>query len=370
MTAREAEKYMRAALDLAKKGEGRTSPNPMVGAVIVSSGKIIAKGYHLKAGFPHAEAMAIKNLKRARRGSVMFVNLEPCDHYGRTPPCTEAIIKSGITKIYIAMKDPNRINSGRGIRKLRQAGIDVHVGICGEEAAFINRAYVKFITRGIPYLTVKLAQSLDGKTAAFDGTSKWISSANSRRYVKKLRSSMDAVMVGVNTVLKDDPTLLAQNRSGKKVARIVLDSKCRIPEDSRLVATAKKAPLILVTTSSAPVKRTARIARKEGVDVVFAKSRKGRVDLKDLMFRMAERGIVSIMSEGGGELAGALVDGGLADEFIFFIAPKILGGKRTSIAGKGAGSINEALILNDLEFHFSGRDIVVRARVPEKQKGK
>ncbi len=363
MTRLKDEKYMRLALDLARKGEGRTHPNPMVGAVIVSSGKIIGQGYHSKAGLSHAEVVAMKNSKVSLKGAVMFVTLEPCDHYGRTPPCTEAIINSGIKKVYVAMADPNPLNSGKGIRKLKRSGINVNVGLCEAESRFLNRAYVKFISSGMPYVTVKLAQSLDGKIAARDGTSKWISSLESRRYVKKIRSRVDAVMVGINTVLNDDPTLKAQKRSGKKVVRIVLDSKLRTPERSRLVVTADSLPLILATTSEAPSKKIKSLSRKNGVEVIVAKADKGKVGLKDLFRDLAKRGIVSILSEGGGELAGSLFDGKFASEVIFFVAPKILGGKKVSVAGQGASNISDAIILRDKEVFTSGGDVVVRAKV-------
>ena len=366
MTEKEAEKYMRFALSLALKGEGRTHPNPMVGAVIVSGGKVIGQGYHVKAGLPHAEVLAIKNSKTSLKGAVMFVTLEPCDHHGKTPPCTEAIIKSGIKKVYTAMKDPNPVNSGRGIQKLRRSGIDVKVGLCNAEARFLNRAYVKFISSGMPYVTVKLAQTMDGKIAANDGTSKWISSLASRRYVKKLRSSADAVMVGVNTVLTDDPTLMAGKRPGKKVLRIVLDSKLRMPENSRLVNTSGCVPLVLATTSAASPGKVKSISRKKGVEVILLNSDKGKVDLGDLLRTMADRGVVKIISEGGGVLSGALLDGNFVDEVVFFIAPKILGGQMVSVKGKGKTNISEAILLKEVKVLKSGVDILVTAQVEKK----
>ena len=359
----EAERYMRFALDMARKGEGRTHPNPMVGAVIVSGKKVIARGYHHKAGSPHAEIIAMKSSKSPLKNAVMFVTLEPCDHYGKTPPCTKSIIESGIKKVYVAMRDPNPVNSGRGIRKLLKNGIAVDIGIGGKEAAYLNRAYIKFITTGLSYLTVKLAQSIDGKLAARDGTSKWISSSASRQLVKKMRASSDAVMVGINTVLKDDPTLMAAKRTGKKVARIVLDPRLRTPENSRLVKTADIAPLIIVTTPDASSLRSARLARKKGVEIVTAKKRRGKVDLKDLLKKMGEKGIVNIFSEGGGELAGALIEGGFADEVVFFIAPKILGGNKFSIGGEGVPGINDAILIEHADISTCGGDVVVRGKL-------
>ncbi|MFA6635789.1 MAG: bifunctional diaminohydroxyphosphoribosylaminopyrimidine deaminase/5-amino-6-(5-phosphoribosylamino)uracil reductase RibD [Candidatus Omnitrophota bacterium] len=367
----EAERYMRLALDLARKGEGRTHPNPMVGAVIVSGKKVIARGYHHKAGSDHAEIMAMKSSKGPLKNAVMFVTLEPCDHYGKTPPCTSSIIESGIKKVYVAIKDPNPINSGRGIRKLLKNGIAVDVGICRKEAAYLNRAYIKFITKGLSYVTVKLAQSIDGKLAARDGTSKWISSAESRQLVKKMRAYSDAVMVGINTVLKDDPALLAAKRPGKKPARIVLDSRLRIPENSRLVKTADIVPLIIVTTPDVSSKKSVRLARKSGVEIVIAKSSGGKVDLEDLLKKMGEKGIVKIFSEGGGTLAGALIEGGFADDVVFFIAPKILGGNKFSIGGKGVPGIKDAIVIERAEISTCGGDVVVRGNLRgEGQRGK
>jgi diaminohydroxyphosphoribosylaminopyrimidine deaminase / 5-amino-6-(5-phosphoribosylamino)uracil reductase len=363
MIRRQAEKYMEYALGLAVKGAGRTHPNPMVGAVIVSSGKIIGEGYHRKAGLSHAEPVAIKNAKKDPKGAVMFVTLEPCDHYGRTPPCTEAIIKSGIRKVFVAMKDPNPINSGRGIRKLRRNGITVEVGLLSRKARELNRAYVKFVREGMPYVTIKLAQSADGKIAAGDGTSKWISSPLSRSYVKKLRAFSDGVMVGINTVLKDDPLLMPARRPLGSFYRIVLDSDLRISTGSRLIATAGLSPLILATTSSAPEKKIKSLSSKMGVEVLVLKNKNRQVDARELLRKLAGRGIISILCEGGGELAGSLVDKDLADEAIFFIAPKILGGERFSVAGKGASSMDRATILTDVHTFKSGIDVVMRGKI-------
>lgn len=361
MKRSEAEKYMAEALKLALKAEGRTHPNPMVGAVIVSSGKIVGRGYHHKAGLPHAEPLAIKNAGKAAVGADLFVTLEPCDHYGKTPPCTDAIIKSGIKKVYVAMKDPNPINSGRGIARLRSSGIKVDLGIMGTEAQFINRAYVKFIKKGLPYITVKTAQSIDGKTAAFNGTSKWISSYRSRMYVRKLRALADAVMVGIGTVLKDDPLLLPSKSSGKKTIRVVLDSRLRIPEKARIIKTAGTGPVVVVTTRAASADKIKRLSARKGVKVMVVKSRNGKVDLGDFLHKITREGVLSIISESGGTLAGGLFDGGFVDEMIFFIAPKILGGTNVSIAGRGVADISEAVELERAEVFSSAGDLVIRA---------
>ncbi|HPN72790.1 MAG TPA: bifunctional diaminohydroxyphosphoribosylaminopyrimidine deaminase/5-amino-6-(5-phosphoribosylamino)uracil reductase RibD, partial [Candidatus Omnitrophota bacterium] len=271
------------------------------------------------------------------------------------------IIKSGIKKVYVAMKDPNPINSGRGIARLRSSGIKVDLGIMGTEAQFINRAYVKFIKKGLPYITVKTAQSIDGKTAAFNGTSKWISSYRSRMYVRKLRALADAVMVGIGTVLKDDPLLLPSKSSGKKTIRVVLDSRLRIPEKARIIKTAGTGPVVVVTTRAASADKIKRLSARKGVKVMVVKSRNGKVDLGDFLHKITREGVLSIISESGGTLAGGLFDGGFVDEMIFFIAPKILGGTNVSIAGRGVADISEAVELERAEVFSSAGDLVIRA---------
>lgn len=358
-----AEKFMRLALALAASAEERTYPNPMVGAVIVKNGKVIGRGYHRKAGLDHAEIAAIKNAKGSVKGAAMYVTLEPCDHYGKTPPCTKALIESGIKEVYAAMKDPNPVTSGKGIRKLRGAGVKVHVGMMEKEARELGRKYIKYITEKMPYITVKLAESLDGKIAAADGSSKWISSERSRKLVRKMRGTFDAVMVGIGTVLEDDPFLLDEARKGYGTRRVVVDSKLRLPERSNLVKTALKSPVIIAVTSSAPGYKVNRLSRVQGLEVVTVRGKAGKVDLKDLFGKLAERGMVNILVEGGGELAGSLFDEKLADEAIFFISPKIIGGSASSVRGKGAATIAEAIRLRDVEVSMSGCDVMVRGKI-------
>ncbi|MFH1664981.1 MAG: bifunctional diaminohydroxyphosphoribosylaminopyrimidine deaminase/5-amino-6-(5-phosphoribosylamino)uracil reductase RibD [Candidatus Omnitrophota bacterium] len=355
--------YMRMALELAVRAEDRTYPNPMVGAVIVRGGKVIGKGHHRKAGRDHAEVAAIKNVSGPCRGAEMFVTLEPCGHYGKTPPCTDAIIASGITAVNVAMKDPNPINSGRGIRKLKKAGIKVVTGLCAKEAAELNRKYVKFITEGRPYVTVKVAQSLDGKIAAKDGTSKWISSAVSRGYVKKMRPAFDGIMIGINTALKDDPFLLDEKKKGYDTARVVVDTRLKLPTDSNLIRTAGKAPVIIGTTGLAPASRIKKFRKIKNVEVIVTRSRKGRVPLDLLMEQLARRGMVNVLAEGGGELIGGLMDGGLIDEVVFFISPCLIGGGYSSVRGRGVQEIAKAVKLDNIEISESGGDIMVRARI-------
>jgi diaminohydroxyphosphoribosylaminopyrimidine deaminase/5-amino-6-(5-phosphoribosylamino)uracil reductase len=362
----EAEKYMRLALDLAASAGERTYPNPMVGAVIVKGGRVVGRGYHEKAGLDHAEVAALKSVKGSCKGATMFVTLEPCDHYGKTPPCTKAIISSGIKEVYAAMKDPNPINSGKGIRKLREAGIRVNVGVMASEAKELVRKYTRFITKKMPYVTIKLAQSIDGKIAATDGTSKWISSEKSRKLVREMRGKFDAVMVGIGTVLVDDPFLLDAAKKGYATRRVVIDSRLRIPERSNLIKTADRSPVLIAVTPAAPGYKVKKLARIRGVEVIMARAKSGKVDLGDLFGKLAERGIVNILVEGGGELAGSLFDEGYVDEVIFFISPKVIGGGSSSVKGKGARTIVDAIRLRDVEISMSGDDIMVEGKIKSK----
>ncbi len=353
-------KYMELALELAAKARDKTYPNPMVGAVIVTGGRVTGSGYHRKAGEDHAEVRAINSARGACSGGTMFVTLEPCDHHGKTPPCTQAIIDSGIKTVNVAIEDPNPINSGRGIRKLKNAGITVNLGLCAEEAAALNRKYIKFITTGLPYVTVKLAQSVDGKIAARDGTSKWISSDVSRKYTRGIRSDFDAIIVGSNTARMDDPFLLDEKKRGYDVVRVIVDTRLRTPAVSNIIKTADKAPVLIGTTELAPKSRVERFRRLRGVEVTVTRSKKGRVSMKPFLRELARKGMVNVLVEGGGELVGSLIDESLVDEAMFFISPKIIGGSRSSVKGSGAKSIAEALELRDVEVKEFGGDIYIR----------
>ena len=363
MTKTPGEKYMNIALDLAAKAEDRTYPNPMVGAVIVKKGRVLGRGYHRCAGADHAEVAAIKDASGKCSGAEMFVTLEPCDHHGRTGPCTRAIIASGVKAVNIAMKDPNRLNNGSGIRRLRRSGIKVNVGLCSDKARILNRKYIKYVTEGLPYVTVKLAQSIDGKIAARDGSSKWISSEASRRYVGKMRRRFDAVMVGINTVLKDDPFLLDEKRRGYRTSRVVLDTRLRIPVSSNIVQTADRSPVIIGTTKLAGTAKRERLRRLPGVEVLVTRQKGKKVSLKPFLRALGRKNFVNILVEGGGELAGSLLDEGLIDEVLFFVAPKLIGGGYSSVKGKGAENIMSVPELDNLEVKRSGSDILIRGTV-------
>ena len=332
---------MRLAIELAKKAEGRTSPNPAVGVVIVKNGKVIGSGYHRLAGLPHAEINALNAAGSAAKGAALYVTLSPCDHFGRTPPCTDAIIKSGIKKVIISMQDPNPVNKGAGLRKLKKNGIEIISGILEDESRSINKPYIKFVTTGLPYITVKVAQSLDGKIATRTGDSKWISGEDSRRYVHDLRSKVDAVMVGAKTVIKDDPALLSTTSRGRQPARIIVSGSSEIPPDAKIFSSGNS-PIIIATS---------------GV------SGKKKMDLLQLLKNLAQKNITHILVEGGGELIAGLVEKDLVDRFLIFVAPKIIGGRsaKTAVEGTGAKFIKDALRFKNMSVIKFKDDILIEA---------
>jgi diaminohydroxyphosphoribosylaminopyrimidine deaminase/5-amino-6-(5-phosphoribosylamino)uracil reductase len=336
------ERYMRLAIGLARRAEGMTSPNPLVGAVVVKNGRIVGKGYHKKAGSPHAEVNALNAAGKGSRGATLYVTLEPCDHFGRTPPCTGAIIKSGVKKVVIAMKDPNPAKNGRGIKRLKNRGIDVVSGVLGREARSINKPYVKFITTGLPYVTVKVAQSLDGKIATRSGDSKWISARDSRRYVHDLRSKVDAVMVGARTVIKDDPVLLSSRPGAKQPVRVIVDGASGIPSKSRIFSGRHSGEVILASSML---------------------GRKGRADLRKLLKGLAKKGIMHVLVEGGGELIADMVDKDLADRVLIFMAPKVIGGVDaiTAVEGRGISKMAQAKSFNIKALTRFKDDILIEA---------
>lgn len=354
------EKYMRIAIELAQKAEGETSPNPAVGALVVKGAKVIGRGFHERCGLPHAEVNALADAGSRAKGGTLYVTLEPCDHFGRTPPCTDAIIRSGIKNVFIGMADPNPANNGRGMAKLRKSGIKTTVGILEEEARSINLPYIKFMTRGLPYVTVKVAESLDGKIATRTGDSKWITGEDSRRYVRSLRGRVDAVMVGVNTVVKDNPMLLADASSRKQPVRIIVDTGLRTPPGARIFSYIKSSPVII---AAARWTRRARLYQKRGAEVVFAGSKKERVNLTQLLKILAKRGIAHLFVEGGGELIAAMIEEGLVDRFLFFIAPKIIGGRhaKTSVEGRGFDRVGQALVFTKMKARMLDTDILIEA---------
>jgi len=354
---------MKVALRLAAKGRGYVSPNPMVGAVIVNNGQIVGEGYHKKAGLPHAEINALEESGEAAKGATLYVNLEPCNHQGKTPPCTDKIIEAGISKVVAAMKDPNPLNSGEGFRRLRSAGINVKTGILEDKARQLNEAFIKFIKTGEPFVTAKIAMSLDGKIATRTGESKWITGIKARKYVQKLRSEVDAILVGINTIIKDDSELKARDREEKPI-RVILDSQARIPLEARVLK--GKPKTMIATTKYATISRISEL-KKTGAEVLITGEKGGKIDLKELMKKLGKLGITSLLLEGGGEILSSALSTRIVDKALFFIAPKIIGGRDapTTVGGEGIKNISEAVPLKRIKVRRFEEDVLIEGYLSE-----
>ncbi len=354
--------YMKKALSLAKKGKGKVEPNPMVGVVIVKNGKIIGEGWHQKYGFAHAEVNAINNATESLGNSTMYVNLEPCSHFGKTPPCADLIIQKKIKRVVIGMVDPNEKVKGQGIAKLKKAGIEVVCGVLEKEAQKLNEVFLKNINQKLPFITLKSAMSLDGKIACENGNSKWISNEKSRNYVHKLRRENDAIMVGINTVLKDNPQLTCRIKNGRNPIRIVVDSLGKIPLESNIVQTAKEIKTILACSDKIEINKE-EILNEKGLIILKTTSKNGKVNLKNLLEKLYELGICSILVEGGATLNHSLLKEKLIDKFLFFVCPLIIGGKNapSPIAGASAKDIPQASKLEDISYKKFKEDLLITA---------
>ncbi len=356
------EKYMRMALELAEKARGRTSPNPLVGAVIVKDGEIVGRGYHQKAGTPHAEIHALREAGEKAAGAALYVTLEPCSHFGRTPPCSEAVIRAGISEVYVAIRDPNPLVAGRGIKRLTGAGIKVHVGLFGDEARRVNEIFIKYITTRIPFVLLKTAMTLDGKIAALTGHARWITGNAAREKVHQLRDQYDAILVGVNTVLADDPALTCRlPGAGYDPVRIILDSRARIPANAQVINQESGAATYLAVTDKAPVERIKLLSSGKTRIIRTAMDPDGRVDLRDLLQKLGDMEITSLLVEGGAEVAASFLEAGLVDKIITFIAPKIIGGAKAPgpVGGLGRATMDQAIGLTDVSFGQIGEDFWV-----------
>lgn len=355
---------MRMALRLAAKARGRTSPNPMVGAVVVKNGKVIGSGFHRRAGEPHAEAVALQKAGSSARGATLYVTLEPCSHTNkRTPPCCPLVVGSGVRRVVVAMIDPNPHVSGSGIRQLRKAGIEVTTGLLGDEARRLNEAFIKHVTMGMPFVTLKIAETLDGKIATASGESKWITGELARKEGRKLRDSNDAILVGLNTVLNDDPMLTARIPGGRDPIRIIVDSSLRVPLKAKVLSQQSPAPTIIATVSAA--KQKISDLEKAGAAVIRTKSRNGRVDLRDLMRRLGKRNIMSVLIEGGAEINASALKAGIVDKVVAFVAPLLMTGTDSlcCIGGESPSRLSQALRLRDLSVKFVGEDLMVEGYV-------
>jgi len=353
---------MELALKEARKGIGRTHPNPMVGCVVVKGGEVIAKGYHARAGTAHAEVVALKRAGARARGADAYVTLEPCDHVGRTGPCTEALIKSGVKRVFVAMRDPHKIVYGRGFRTLRKAGIEVHVGLLNEECVRLNEDYVHHLREGLPFVVAKMAQSIDGKVATRTRESKWITSEKARRFGQKLRHRYDAILVGVETVLADDPRLTCRLRGGADPIRIVLDSSARTPARAAVlkVAQTSTAPTLVVVGEDASTRRI-RALEKSGAEVLPCSLKDGRIDLRALMALLGERGILSILIEGGPTVMGSFFDADLIQKVYAFVAPMVIGGEQAkgAVGGTGPATLLDASRLHGVTTESVGDDLLI-----------
>lgn len=362
-------KFMNRAIELAEKGVGWVNPNPLVGAVIVRDGRIIGEGWHEQYGGLHAERNAFKNCGEDASGATMYVTLEPCCHYGKTPPCTEAVIEHKITRVVVGMTDPNPLVAGKGIQILREAGIEVVTGVHEEKIREQNRIFLKYITTKRPWIVMKTAMTLDGKIAAYTGDARWVTGMEARQRVQELRRTCMGIMVGKGTVKADDPLLNYRLEDrGRQPVRIVVDSLADIGLDSRLVKSAGEYPLIVAHTAKAGEIKLA-LLNNSGVETLCCRTQDGRVDLQDLLEQLGRKGIDSILLEGGGELNEAFIRQGLVDEVYSFIAPKIVGGKeaKTPVEGNGFARMGEAVELEQIHVETIGNDILIRGVLKKKK---
>ncbi|MCR5357638.1 MAG: bifunctional diaminohydroxyphosphoribosylaminopyrimidine deaminase/5-amino-6-(5-phosphoribosylamino)uracil reductase RibD [Lachnospiraceae bacterium] len=359
MRGQPEERFMRRAIGLAANGEGYVNPNPMVGAVVVKDGRIIGEGYHERFGGLHAERNALASLTGSAEGSDIYVTLEPCCHHGKTPPCTEAIIENKIGRVIIGSADPNPLVSGKGVKQLRDAGIEVVTDFLKDECDELNPVFFKYIKTGQPYVVLKYAMTMDGKIATTTGESKWITGEESRTQVQRLRHKYMAIMAGIGTVLADDPMLNVRIDGLKSPVRVICDSGLNIPIDSNIVNTADKYRTILAHAIRDEEREKALSDRS--CELIYLPGGDGRVDIKGLISRLGADGIDSVLIEGGGTLNDSLIREGLADRVEVFIAPKIFGGRdaKTPVEGSGVASINEAALYELKETAYYGNDILL-----------
>ncbi|SDN36391.1 diaminohydroxyphosphoribosylaminopyrimidine deaminase [Fictibacillus solisalsi] len=348
--------YMKLALENARAMKGQTDPNPMVGSVIVNENRIVGIGSHLKPGEPHAEIHAIRMAGEKAKGGTIYVTLEPCSHYGRTGPCAQAIVKAGLSKAVIASLDPNPLVSGRGVAILKEAGIEVITGIMEKESQQMNEVFNKFIVRKLPFVTMKSAATLDGKIATATHDSKWITGEAARKDVHQIRNENMAILVGVNTVIKDDPELTARIPNGRNPVRVILDSTLRIPVSSKVVQD-KKAETWIFTTERAGGEKRQEL-ESHGVSIFSTKSRDGRVNPAEVLHFLGEQQISSVMIEGGGAVNASFLEQKLIDKFVVYMAPKLLGGSLspTFLEGEGADRMSGAVDLREMTVEQVGED--------------
>jgi diaminohydroxyphosphoribosylaminopyrimidine deaminase/5-amino-6-(5-phosphoribosylamino)uracil reductase len=354
-------RHMARALRLAARARGRTAPNPMVGAVVVAGDRIAGEGWHPRAGDPHAEVFALRQAGDAARGATLYVTLEPCCHHGRTPPCTEAVLAAGITRVVAAMGDPFPKVAGGGFTRLREAEVQVECGLLEAEARALNRPYLKAVGTGLPWVTAKIAMTLDGKIATRTGDSRWITGEAARRYVHRLRDWNDAVLVGIGTARTDDPQLTARLPRARNPMRVVADPRAELPLGSHLVREAHSIPTVAFVDPEADTEPLER----HGVQVERLPATAGRLDLEEGLRRLVARGIHSVLCEGGASLLGSLFDAGLVDDVVWFVAPKLVGGREApgALGGLGVERMADAWQLEDLRLRRFGEDVAFTSLV-------
>ncbi|HDD35572.1 MAG TPA: bifunctional diaminohydroxyphosphoribosylaminopyrimidine deaminase/5-amino-6-(5-phosphoribosylamino)uracil reductase RibD [Candidatus Desulfofervidus auxilii] len=353
--------YMQYAIALAKKARGRTSPNPLVGAVIVKDGRIVGKGYHKKAGLPHAEIEAIKAAGEQAKGADLYVTLEPCNHYGRTPPCTEAILRAGIKRVFVGMRDPNPHVKGKGIEYLKSKGIEVEIGILEKKCQRLNEMFIKYVTTGMPFVSLKLAATLDGKIALNNSETKWITNKKSRLFTHHLRDIHDAILVGINTVLKDDPALTTRlpKKKGRDPVRIILDTHLRIPLNAKVLHLNSDAKTVIVTAFDVLTEKV-KVLETMGVEVWQIGLENGQLSLRELLALLGKKGIMSVLVEGGAKVATSFLKQKLVDKIYFFYAPKIVGREHLSMVGElGISSLKKAIQFKDVSLRRFENDILI-----------
>jgi diaminohydroxyphosphoribosylaminopyrimidine deaminase/5-amino-6-(5-phosphoribosylamino)uracil reductase len=358
------EQYMRRALALAQEAEGETSPNPMVGCVIVDDdGNIVGEGYHHKAGEPHAEVNALAEAKKLARGATAYVTLEPCAHYGRTGPCCVALARAGIRRVVVACTDPNPLVAGQGLQYLRLQGIEVETGVCEQEALRLNERFLTWISKQRPFITLKYAMTLDGKIAARTGDSKWITGEEARAFAHRLRRQHDAILVGIGTVLEDDPELTCRLVMGKNPLRVVLDSQLRISLMAQVLN--PEADTLIITGEAADAVKVAALSSLPNVEVLRLPLAQGRLPLPMVIAALAERGVTSLLVEGGSAVHGAFKDADLCDRVYAFIAPKLIGGSQafTPMGGVGSDLIEDGWQLEQVECSALGGDFLLTGLV-------
>jgi diaminohydroxyphosphoribosylaminopyrimidine deaminase/5-amino-6-(5-phosphoribosylamino)uracil reductase len=357
--------FMRRALALAERARGLTSPNPMVGAVLVRDGEVIGEGFHTRAGAPHAEIEALRAAGGRAEGATLYVTLEPCAHQGRTPPCAPAVVAAGLRRVVVAMDDPNPSVAGRGLEILRRAGVETVVGVLAAEAERQNRTFATAMRRGRPHVTLKAAMSLDGKIADVHGESRWITGDAARREAHRLRSEADAIVVGVGTLLHDDPALTVRLEAPwpREPYRVVLDTAARTPVDARLIGAGTPARALIAVGENAAAERVERLAAT-GATVLRLPTADGRVDPGAVLAALAAREVRAVLLEGGGDVHGSFVDAGLVDRVAIFAAPLLLGGREAAVVVGGRGRrLKEGLRLDDVAVRALGTDVLIEADV-------